>query len=157
MSVVFIKHNNTQDNYCFVQIITTTHPYYFLLLFHHRHHRLHCVSFKFPEDFVFQNSKISRNLFTMRDMKDRLASLSSTYVWKKLMPFQKKGVKFSLLKSHGRTLFGDQMGLGKTIQAITSAYVFYNSFHILKSSTKKNSTVTRSRMNFHFLWSYRAV
>jgi SNF2 family DNA or RNA helicase len=125
-------------------------------------------SFRFLQNSkIFQNSKISRDLEdTMRDMKDRLSSLSSTYVWKKLMPFQKQGVEFSLLKSKGRTLFGDQMGLGKTIQAITSAYVFVvhsRNFHS-HSHTKfvfvvhsrnfhphtQKSTGTHSRMNFHF-------
>ena len=120
---------------------------------------------KFQKISKFKNFTRSRR-YTMRDMKDRLSSLSSTYVWKKLMPFQKKGVEFSLLKSKGRTLFGDQMGLGKTIQAITSAYVFvvhsrnfHSLTHIQETSilTQKKSTGTHSRMNFHFLWSYRAV
>jgi len=33
----------------------------------------------------------------------------------KLMPFQLEGVQFAL-RSGGRALFGDQMGLGKTVQ-----------------------------------------
>ena len=86
----------------------------------------------------------------MKDMRERLSSLSSTYVWKKLMPFQKKGVKFSLLRSYGRTLFGDQMGLGKTIQAIASAYV-YVSLSTFEHFLTHKSTAMHLKMNFHFL------
>ncbi|MEM7515074.1 MAG: SNF2-related protein, partial [Bacteroidota bacterium] len=38
---------------------------------------------------------------------------------KKLLPFQKEGVRYALERG-GRCLIADEMGLGKTLQAITT-------------------------------------
>ncbi len=40
------------------------------------------------------------------------------YINKALMPFQKEGVDF-IFKKHGRALIGDEMGTGKSLQALT--------------------------------------
>lgn len=40
------------------------------------------------------------------------------WLWSKLLPFQRKGVQFAIETCQGRVLLADQMGLGKTIQAI---------------------------------------
>ena len=41
-------------------------------------------------------------------------------LWKKLLPYQQSGVLFAL-RSGGRALIGDELGLGKTLQAICVA------------------------------------
>jgi len=42
---------------------------------------------------------------------------------KKLYDFQKKGIEFGV-KKFGRILLGDEMGIGKTIQAIGILYLY---------------------------------
>ena len=44
-------------------------------------------------------------------------------IMKSLYEFQKEGVAFGLTK-FGRMLLGDEMGVGKTIQAIGIAYIY---------------------------------
>lgn len=47
-----------------------------------------------------------------------------------LYPFQKKGVAFGLKKC-GRILIGDEMGVGKTIQAIALSYLYKENWPVL--------------------------
>ena len=47
-----------------------------------------------------------------------------------LYPFQNEGVKYGTQK-FGRCLFGDEMGVGKTIQAIATAYLYKNDWPLL--------------------------
>ncbi|KAK2819613.1 hypothetical protein Q7C36_021259 [Tachysurus vachellii] len=49
---------------------------------------------------------------------------------KKLMPFQRHGVKFALSRA-GRCLIADEMGLGKTVQAISVAYIYRHEWPLL--------------------------
>ena len=49
---------------------------------------------------------------------------------KVLYSFQKEGVKYGLEK-YGRMLLGDEMGVGKTIQAICIAYLYKNDWPML--------------------------
>ncbi|XP_072020208.1 DNA annealing helicase and endonuclease ZRANB3-like [Amphiura filiformis] len=49
---------------------------------------------------------------------------------KKLLPFQREGIKFALSRK-GRCLIGDEMGLGKTLQAIATAYYYQNEWPLL--------------------------
>ena len=49
---------------------------------------------------------------------------------KNLYPFQKEGVQFGLEK-FGRMLLGDEMGVGKTIQAIAIAYIYRTDWPML--------------------------
>jgi len=44
--------------------------------------------------------------------------------------FQREGVEFGLQK-YGRMLLGDEMGVGKTIQAIAIAYLFKHNWPLL--------------------------
>ncbi|KAL1021791.1 hypothetical protein UPYG_G00018010 [Umbra pygmaea] len=48
----------------------------------------------------------------------------------RLMPFQKEGVQFALLKN-GRCMIADEMGLGKTLQAISVAYAYRHEWPLL--------------------------
>ena len=47
-----------------------------------------------------------------------------------MFQFQKEGVAFGIAK-HGRFLLGDEMGVGKTIQALAIASVFRNDWPLL--------------------------
>ncbi|XP_062383557.1 DNA annealing helicase and endonuclease ZRANB3 [Sardina pilchardus] len=49
---------------------------------------------------------------------------------KKLMPFQREGIKFALSRK-GRCMIADEMGLGKTIQAISVAYIYRQQWPLL--------------------------
>jgi SNF2 family DNA or RNA helicase len=49
---------------------------------------------------------------------------------KKLYQFQKEGVHFGI-KSHGRVLIADEMGVGKTIQALGIAIVYQKDWPVL--------------------------
>lgn len=47
-----------------------------------------------------------------------------------LYPFQKEGIQFGIEK-HGRLLFADEMGVGKTIQSIALCYIFRKEWPVL--------------------------
>jgi len=47
-----------------------------------------------------------------------------------LYKFQHEGIEFGIRK-HGRLLIGDEMGVGKTIQALGIAYVFKQDWPLL--------------------------
>ncbi|KAG7315354.1 hypothetical protein KOW79_021442 [Hemibagrus wyckioides] len=49
---------------------------------------------------------------------------------KRLLPFQRHGVKFALSRA-GRCLIADEMGLGKTVQAISVAYLYRHEWPLL--------------------------
>lgn len=48
----------------------------------------------------------------------------------KMYPFQRDGVRFVISK-HGRVLIGDEMGVGKTVQAIASAFLYFDEWPVL--------------------------
>jgi len=48
----------------------------------------------------------------------------------KLLPFQRQGVIFGISKK-GRFLLGDEMGVGKTLQAISTALVYWKEWPLL--------------------------
>ena len=48
----------------------------------------------------------------------------------KLYPFQLVGVSFAL-NHYGRALIGDEMGVGKTIEAIGAAYAYIEEWPVL--------------------------
>lgn len=47
-----------------------------------------------------------------------------------LYPFQKEGIKFGV-KHFGRVLIGDEMGVGKTIQALGIAFLYHSEWPLL--------------------------
>jgi len=47
-----------------------------------------------------------------------------------LYNFQKEGIEFGISK-HGRFLLGDEMGVGKTIQAIGISYLYRDDWPLL--------------------------
>ncbi|XP_026872429.2 DNA annealing helicase and endonuclease ZRANB3 isoform X1 [Electrophorus electricus] len=49
---------------------------------------------------------------------------------KRLMPFQRQGVRFALSRD-GRCLIADEMGLGKTLQALSVAYLYRQEWPLL--------------------------
>ena len=49
---------------------------------------------------------------------------------KSLYPFQKEGIEFGIRK-HGRILLADEMGVGKTIQAIGISAIFKENWPVL--------------------------
>lgn len=51
-------------------------------------------------------------------------------VWPRLLPFQREGVAFAVLKE-GRCAIADEMGLGKTVQAIASMAYFQTDWPLL--------------------------
>jgi SWI/SNF-related matrix-associated actin-dependent regulator 1 of chromatin subfamily A len=63
--------------------------------------------------FINQNSKNCSKKEAFDFLFDKYPKLSST-----LLSFQKEGVEFAISKTNGRVLFADDMGLGKSIQAI---------------------------------------
>lgn len=52
-------------------------------------------------------------------------SFHQSHVWKCMFPYQKEGVEHIITKFNGRALIGDEMGLGKSLQAI-STFMYYN-------------------------------
>lgn len=70
------------------------------------------------------NSKIAKS-FTAEYAKDPKVQITDLpeKIYKSLYGFQKAGVEFGI-KMHGRILLGDEMGVGKTIQAIAIAYMY---------------------------------
>ncbi|EFC38323.1 DEXH-box helicase [Naegleria gruberi] len=61
-------------------------------------------------------------------------------VWTKLRPFQKQGISFAV-KREGRVLLGDEMGVGKTLQGLSTMYYFKQDWPLLiicPSSLKHN-------------------
>ncbi|KAF0972784.1 hypothetical protein FDP41_009033 [Naegleria fowleri] len=62
------------------------------------------------------------------------------YVYSKLRPFQKQGIAFAV-KRDGKVLFGDEMGVGKTLQGFSTMYYFKQDWPLLiicPSSLKHN-------------------
>ena len=51
-------------------------------------------------------------------------------IMSKLYGFQKEGIRFGISR-YGRVLFGDEMGVGKTIQALCLAYVYYEEWPLV--------------------------
>ncbi|XP_072527347.1 DNA annealing helicase and endonuclease ZRANB3 isoform X2 [Salminus brasiliensis] len=62
--------------------------------------------------------------------KDEDLLLLPEKLQKRLLPFQREGVKFALSRD-GRCLIADEMGLGKTIQAISVAYLYRQEWPLL--------------------------
>ncbi|XP_063068572.1 DNA annealing helicase and endonuclease ZRANB3 [Engraulis encrasicolus] len=62
-------------------------------------------------------------------LDQELASLPEK-LQKKLMPFQRDGIKFALSRK-GRCMIADEMGLGKTIQAISVASMYRHQWPLL--------------------------
>ncbi|KAG2372651.1 hypothetical protein C9374_013659 [Naegleria lovaniensis] len=52
------------------------------------------------------------------------------YVNSKLRPFQKQGIAFAV-KRNGKVLFGDEMGVGKTLQGFSTMYYFKEDWPLL--------------------------
>ncbi|KAK7194205.1 Helicase-like protein [Novymonas esmeraldas] len=52
------------------------------------------------------------------------------YVFRRLKPFQRDGVRF-VLAHHGRAMIADDMGLGKTVQAIAVAHHYRSEWPVL--------------------------
>lgn len=76
------------------------------------------------EGMLSCNSRQSRmeSVKTVSDLPEALVS--------KLYPFQIDGIKF-VLSRHGRALIGDEMGCGKTIEAIISAFAYIEEWPLL--------------------------
>jgi len=65
---------------------------------------------------------MAHNYFDPKEKEYKLEDIPSTFR-DALFPFQKDGVKFAL-QSYGRFLLGDEMGVGKTIQALAICTVY---------------------------------
>ena len=77
-------------------------------------------------------SEKAENFSNLNKPSEKTKSLSDipNEILRKLYPFQADGVQF-VLSRHGRALIGDEMGVGKTIQAIISSYAYYNEWPVL--------------------------
>ncbi|XP_032549058.1 SWI/SNF-related matrix-associated actin-dependent regulator of chromatin subfamily A-like protein 1 [Chiroxiphia lanceolata] len=64
------------------------------------------------------------------DIPDADLSVVDSKIVTSLMPFQREGVNFAILRN-GRLLLADDMGLGKTIQAICIAAYYQNEWPLL--------------------------
>ena len=72
-----------------------------------------------------------------------------------LMPFQRAGVQFAL-RREGRILLADEMGVGKTVQAIAIASCYRvrhtrPSLFLVRTHSKPSSTPTSSCQNVPIL------
>lgn len=65
--------------------------------------------------------------------EDRFSNMPS-HLRQALMPFQKAGVHFAL-RREGRLLLADEMGVGKTVQAIAIASCYKVPRHVTTHST----------------------
>jgi SWI/SNF-related matrix-associated actin-dependent regulator 1 of chromatin subfamily A len=76
-------------------------------------------------------SKLKRLMDYDGDLKNKKTiEMLPEAMLKVMFNFQKEGVKFGISK-FGRLLLGDEMGVGKTIQALGIAYVFKNDWPLL--------------------------
>ena len=75
------------------------------------------------------NAQSKLKLMSDPELPRSLASIPSQTL-ARLYDFQKEGVNF-VLERHGRALIGDEMGVGKTIQAIIAASVYMDEWPVL--------------------------
>lgn len=64
------------------------------------------------------------------DLSKKLIDMLPKELESKLYDFQKKGVEFGL-KNHGRVLIGDEMGVGKTVQALCLVTCYSSDWPVL--------------------------
>ncbi|UKK03009.2 hypothetical protein MACK_003111 [Theileria orientalis] len=67
--------------------------------------------------------------YTKENM-NKMESLIGEVLWEKLFSFQKEGVTFGL-KKNGRVLIGDEMGLGKSLQALAISAFYQKDWPLL--------------------------
>jgi SNF2 family DNA or RNA helicase len=79
-------------------------------------------SHRIPFSFDFLQNIVGYNYQNDILRKPSLKQLP-TNLFNSLYDFQKVGVQFGI-DNHGRCLIGDEMGVGKTIQAISIAYLY---------------------------------
>ncbi|CAI2373818.1 unnamed protein product [Moneuplotes crassus] len=81
--------------------------------------------------FYSENDAIEVVYDYSQDFKKNLTFDSlPAFMRETLYDFQKEGVKFGLSK-HGRFLLGDEMGVGKTIQAIAISFIYKDEWPLL--------------------------
>ena len=94
---------------------------------------------KFKEIKDIRQEPINIEIDYSNDFDHKLIELP-TKLFSILFPFQKKGIEFGI-KKKGRLLIADEMGVGKTIQAIGIAAIFKEDWPVLiiaPSSLKLN-------------------
>ena len=74
------------------------------------------------KDFHYEQEKKSANFSVEKDLPEKIKN--------SIYEFQKKGIEFGISR-FGRVLLGDEMGVGKTIQALAIAYVYKNDWPLL--------------------------
>ncbi|XP_072198489.1 SWI/SNF-related matrix-associated actin-dependent regulator of chromatin subfamily A-like protein 1 [Excalfactoria chinensis] len=75
-------------------------------------------------------AQIQNSMSQKMDLPDADLSVVDSKIVTSLMPFQREGVNFAVLKN-GRLLLADDMGLGKTVQAICIAAYYQNEWPLL--------------------------
>ncbi|BAM41673.1 uncharacterized protein TOT_040000054 [Theileria orientalis strain Shintoku] len=73
--------------------------------------------------------KREQDEYTKENMSKK-ESLIGKVLWEKLFSFQKEGVNFGL-KKNGRVLIGDEMGLGKSLQALAISAFYQKDWPLL--------------------------
>jgi len=91
------------------------------------------------DNYGDQSKKKEKYLDYSRDVMKSINDLPKNLL-RKLYPFQKQGVEFAI-KNKGRCIIADEMGVGKTVQAIAISYIFRADWPVLiicPSSLKYN-------------------
>lgn len=60
--------------------------------------------------------------------EEHIAHVLQSSLWPHLFPFQRKGVTFAIRSASGRVLIADDMGMGKTLQALAIADYYRRTF-----------------------------
>lgn len=74
------------------------------------------------KDFNYEKEIKYQKLSIEKDLPDKIKE--------SLYDFQKKGIEFGISR-FGRVLIGDEMGVGKTIQALSIAYLYKKDWPLL--------------------------
>lgn len=82
-----------------------------------------------PQTAVKSRGRAAGSSLSEADVETAMNALPSALATA-LMPFQREGVKYCILKQ-GRCMIGDDMGLGKTLQAIAICAVYKKDWPVL--------------------------
>ena len=69
-------------------------------------------------------------IFYLPKEKQKSETELPPYIKERLYDFQLKSIKFAV-NNYGRILIGDEMGMGKTVQALAIAWLYKENFPLL--------------------------
>ena len=89
-----------------------------------------CYEHKNLTTLIIKRKKKEEKIEYLKDTKERKVENLPKKLRKSLYDFQIDGIKFGI-EHHCRFLLADEMGVGKTIQAISLAYIYRDSWPVL--------------------------